>query len=84
MMHNICCPLSLKKSILTKKRVALPEQHATQFEGDGGTSSNSFMLDGINNTKSHISAANEYPSIDGIFTNFVELRSFVVTDKTVM
>lgn len=41
------------------------------------------MLDGINNTKSQISAANECPSIDGIFTNFVELRSFVVTEKTI-
>ena len=39
------------------------------------------MLDGTND-RSRISAQ-EADAIDGIFTNYVDLRSFIVTEKTV-
>ena len=50
------------------------------LETDGDNSSNSFMLDGIND-RSRISAHED--AIDGIFTNYIDLRSFMVTEKTI-
>lgn len=69
--------MSLKKAITVRQPV-----HEGMLETDCDNSSNSFMmLDGAND-RSRISA-HEADAIDGIFTNYVDLRSFIVTEKTI-
>ena len=48
---------------------------------DQDNSSNSFMMLDGQNTRSWISAQED--AFDGVFTNYLDLRSFIVTEKTV-
>ena len=76
MMHSICCPLSLRKAIIVSKKVLDGELENDEQDN----SSNSFMIDGLYN-RSYVSAHED--AIDGVFTNYVDLRSFIVHEKTI-
>lgn len=83
MMHSICCPMQLRKQILVTQQIS--EREALyENDGDHSLSVSYEMEEGNNKIEADKSQKSGHEDVtEGIFTSYVDLRQFIVSEKTV-